>query len=237
MFTSENFQNPELPSGLDVVDVPLTLATPESLDGYGYVIDDADDFTVEKGTFEIVPWPVSGWRKLDPDTGDEAGTTEGPFEVHWQGDFFYGKNLAIATENNSYLDGLGSIPEEASHDPAAAAGDGSSIYLWMSDYHPDGGQMFMPFEPIPFVVNLALNTVGDDVTPADMRAFYVPAGKGVYFHPGTWHNGVYVAPEHGPQRFLTRQGRVHGRVSASWAAEFGSLLRVPLYLDEEEKEE
>ena len=60
-------------------------------------------------------WPVSGWRQLDPDTGDEAGTTEGDFEVKWEGDFFYGKNLAVATKNNTYLDGLSALPEEASH--------------------------------------------------------------------------------------------------------------------------
>ena len=36
-------------------------------------------------------------------------------EVKWEGDFFYGKNLAVATKNNSYLDGLSALPEEASH--------------------------------------------------------------------------------------------------------------------------
>ena len=51
----------------------------------------------------------------------------------------------------------------------------------------------------------------------------IPTGKGVYFHPGTWHNGVYVAPEHSPATFLTRQGRVHARVSASWASEVSQL--------------
>jgi ureidoglycolate lyase/seryl-tRNA synthetase len=98
----------------------------------------------------------------------------------------------------------------------------------MSDYHPDGAQLFFPERKIPFVVCLGKNTCGDDVTPQDMRAFYIPAGKGVYFHPGTWHNGVYIAPEHSPATFMTRQGRVHGRVSASWASEFATLLRVPL---------
>jgi hypothetical protein len=106
-----------------------------------------------------------------------------------------------------------------------------------SDYHPDGAQLFWPREPVPFVVCLGPASVGDDVTPADMRAFYVPAGKGIYFHPGTWHNGVYIARESGhgsgsgPRRFLTRQGRVHARVSASWANEHGMLLRVPLTAD------
>ena len=56
--------------------------------------------------------------------------------------------------------------------------------------------------------------------------------KGAYFHPNTWHNGVYVSKKLGRQRFVTRQGRVHARVSASWAGEFKTLLRVPLSLDE-----
>ena len=171
--------------------------------------------------------PLQGWRQLDPHTGDEAGTTEGDFEVHWQGDFFYGKNLAIASVNNTYLDGLGTVPESASHtDPR---GRGDAIFLWMSDYHPDGAQLFFPSRPVPFVVCLGLSKYGDDVKPEHMRAFLIPAGKGVYFHPNTWHNGVYTRQEDGPVTFLTRQGKVHGRVSCSWAAEFNTILRCPLY--------
>ena len=196
--------------------------------GYGRLMSAADEFTVEKKNFEIVPWPTQGWRSLDPHTGDEAGTTEGPFELHWEGDYFFGHNLAIATSNNYYLDGLGAVPERASRTEPAA--DGAYIYLWMSDYHPDGAQLFFPLdEPaVPFTVCLGLNSHGDDVRPEDMRAFRVPAGKGIYLAPGTWHNGVYIPPEHAPCRFLTRQGRVHARVSCSWASEFGVLLRVGL---------
>ena len=80
-------------------------------------------------------------------------TTEGDFEVHWEADYFFGHNLAIATANNFYLDGLGAPPESARR-AAPAAGDGSAIYLWMSDYHPDGGQLFWPRAPAPFVVCL-----------------------------------------------------------------------------------
>ena len=61
-----------------------------------------------------------------------------------------------------------------------------------------------------------------------MRGFAVPAGSGVYIHPGTWHNGVYVRKEYCPTTFLTRQGRVHARISVSWAKEFNTLLKVPL---------
>eukprot|EP00746_Dinoflagellata_sp_MGD_P001499 gnl/MRDRNA2_/MRDRNA2_102829_c0_seq1.p1 gnl/MRDRNA2_/MRDRNA2_102829_c0~~gnl/MRDRNA2_/MRDRNA2_102829_c0_seq1.p1 ORF type:complete len:267 (-),score=50.16 gnl/MRDRNA2_/MRDRNA2_102829_c0_seq1:85-885(-) len=228
VFTKDNFKDPKLPAGLEIQDVPLTIATDESLKGFGRIVRDPSEFTVESKNFEIVPWPVQGWRSLDPGTGDEAGTTEGHFDVFWKGDFFYGHNLAIATDHNQYLDGLGAKPEDASH--TEPVGDGHSIYLWMSDYHPDGAQLFWPLQPIPFVVCLGKAECGDDVTPGDMRAFYVEAGLGAYFHPGTWHNGVYVAPEHAPARFLTRQGKVHARVSASWAVEFKKLLRLPLKL-------
>ena len=117
-------------------------------------------------------------RSLDPETGDEAGTTEGDFVVRWEGDHFVGENLAIATSANTYLDGLGAPPELAS--ATEPVGDGGSVYLWMSDYHPDGGQLFWPRQPIPFFACLGPAAKGDDITPADMRAFYVPAGKGVY---------------------------------------------------------
>ncbi|CAJ1462235.1 unnamed protein product [Effrenium voratum] len=115
------------------------------------------------------------------------------------------------------------------HEPANSLQ--GSIYLWMSDYHPDGGQLFWPRQPIPFTVCLGPAAKGDDIKPEDMRAFHVPAGKGVYIHPGTWHNGIYVAPRHtmgAAARFLTRQGKVHARISVSWAAEFQTLLRLPL---------
>jgi len=224
IFSRENFRKPSLPSGLKVIDIPLQQATKDNLKGFGYLVHHVDEFQISKGNFEIIKWPVSGWRSLDPDTGNEAGTTEGHFDVNWKGDFFYGKNLAISTTNNYYLDGLGAHPDLLKDE------DEDIIYLWMSDYHPDGAQLFWPEKPIPFVVTLGLNTKGDNITPSDMRSFFIPAGLGIYMHPGTWHNGVYVSKEHAPARFLTRQGRVHARVSVSWATEFNTLLRVPLKL-------
>ena len=228
VFNEENFRKPALPAGLNILDVPLVMATPETLQGFGKLISSEGELTTEKKNFEIKPWPVQGWRKLDPNTGDEAGTTEGEFLVHWEGDYFYGKNLAVNTTNNVYLDGLGAIPEMASREDGT--GQNKFIYLWMSDYHPDGGQLFFPLKPVPFVVCLGPASCGDDIQPTDMKAFFVPQGKGVYFHPSTWHNGVYVLREHAPATFLTRQGRVHARVSCSWANEFQTLLRVPLHL-------
>lgn len=136
VFTSENFQAPKLLAGLTVVDVPVELATEESLKDYGFLVKSPADFTTSAKTFEIVRWPQPGWRRLDPDTGDEAGTTEGHFNVRWEGDFYFAENLAVATTNNKYLDGLASLPEHASIDASCCSGDGNTIYLWMSDYHP-----------------------------------------------------------------------------------------------------
>ena len=48
VFTEENFRNPDIPEGLDVLDVPLQLATDEALKGLGFVISSADERTVEK---------------------------------------------------------------------------------------------------------------------------------------------------------------------------------------------
>ena len=229
-FSPENFRDPNLPSGLRVIDVPAAKATDETLSEVGAcLIHEPDERTVANKNFEIVRWPQPGWRPLDPQTGDEAGTTEGHFDVHWQADYFFGHTLAIATENHYYLDGIGCPPEQARRE-LPSAGDGTHILLWMSDYHPDGAQLFWPCTepPAPFTVCLGAARHGDDIRPTDMRAFTVPAGKGVYLAPGTWHNGIYLRPEHCPARFLTRQGKVHARVSCSWAAEFGVLLRVPL---------
>jgi ureidoglycolate lyase len=136
VFTSENFQAPNLEKGLKVIDVPVVEATTQSLSGYGHLVRSPDDFTTATKTFEIVRWPTSGWRKLDPDTGDEAGTTEGNFSVRWEGDYYYAENFAVATTNNKYLDGLAVPPEHASRDASRCAGDGNTIHLWMSDYHP-----------------------------------------------------------------------------------------------------
>lgn len=205
------------------------------------LVDDPDDFTCEKKTFEIVPWPTLGFRKLDPMTGDEAGTTEGDFQVWWQGDFLFGKNLAINTVANHYLEGTlcGDVARATHEEPGVGMTEASSlagncIHLWMSDYHPDGGQLFFPSKAssaTPYFMCLGLKEHGDEIKPTDMRAFQIPPGKGVYIHPGTWHNGVQLNKHKAQGKthtFFTRQGRVHARVSCSWAAEFGVLLRMPM---------
>ena len=84
VFTSDNFRSPNLSRVGNIIELPIVnVKDNRDLEGYGYLVEDVTKFTVESGDFEIVKWPTLGWRKLDPDTGDEAGTTEGDFEVKW----------------------------------------------------------------------------------------------------------------------------------------------------------
>ncbi len=195
-------------------EVPLVAATPETLKGYGRIVH---DFATAE--IEIVRWPAQGWRPVDPDTGDQGGTAEGVFSFWWQGEVLYGRNDAVG---DSYLLGWSRDPQEASE--TAANPDRSRVLIWHANYHPDGGQLFFPRQPIPFVVPLALP--GDDVTPDRFTAFWCDGSAGIYIHPGIWHEAVL--PLARSAAFDDRQGRVHARVSCNLAQEFGTYLSVPL---------
>lgn len=65
---------------LDIVRISLVKATAESLDGFGKLVDDYASTKIE-----IVTWPAQGWRPIDPNTGNEGGTTEGIFKFRWKG--------------------------------------------------------------------------------------------------------------------------------------------------------
>ena len=58
------------------IEIPLIEATNQNLKGYGYLVNDFD-----KCEIEIVTWPKQGWRNIEEGTGNEGGTTEGPFET------------------------------------------------------------------------------------------------------------------------------------------------------------
>jgi ureidoglycolate lyase len=209
------FRTPEvIPSGLPTHQPRLVRATAESLAGYGTIVTDPDHHKVE-----IVRWPAQGWRHVDPDTGDEGGTTEGVFSFWWKGEVLYGRNEAV---NDAYLLGWSKDPAKASE--TTANPDRSQVLIWHVNYHPDGGQMFYPLDGQPFVVPLAMP--GDDVKPEDFVAFYCDGSFGVCIHPNIWHEGVFPLSEQA--RFFDRQGKVHARVSCNFPREFGTLLSVPL---------
>lgn len=199
---------------LAVIEMPLVAATAETLDGYGELVQDPETHPVE-----IVRWPAQGWRPVDPDTGDEGGTTEGIFEFWWTGDVFRGRNNAV---DDQYVLGWSCDPTDASESEASCARD--RVLLFHANYHPDGGQLFYPLDGGPFVVPLALP--GDDLKPEDFTAFFFDGTAGLYMHPNVWHEGVFPLADRA--RFFDKQGKVHARVSCDFAEEFGAYLAAPL---------
>ena len=76
----------------------------------------------------------------------------------------------------------------------------------------------------PFLV--PVTPPGEDPNLDSAVALFCDGSYSVCLLPGVWHEGVY--PIEGNGRFLTRQGRVHGRISADLSQEFGCLLRMSL---------
>jgi hypothetical protein len=207
------FDASEKPS-LAQFDVPLIVATKDSVKAYGCLVNDPDTFDIE-----IVRWPAQGWRPIDEGTGDEGGFVEGVFHGNWKGDVLYGSNEAV---NGNYVLGWSTDPQKASVEAATCPRE--KVLLWHMNYHPDGGQMFFPLEQKPFVVPVALP--GDDLAPEKVIAFWCDGSTGLYINPGIWHEGIFPVEDN--QRFLDRQGRVHARVSCDVGQEFGVYLSVPL---------
>lgn len=207
------FEPADKPS-LALFDVPLVVATPASVQGYGCLVDDPDNFEIE-----IVRWPAQGWRQVDEDSGDEGGVAEGIFNGNWRGDVLFGANEAV---NGHYVLGWSTDPQRASAQAPTCARD--RVLLWHMNYHPDGGQLFYPLQHEPFVVPVALP--GDDLAPDKVIALWCDGSQGLYIHPNIWHEGIF--PVNDTAQFLDRQGRVHARVSCDIGEEFGVYLSVPL---------
>ncbi len=208
-----DYLHPNLAPGLKRVMMPVVDATEETLAGYGLLVDDPDACHIE-----IVRWPAQGTRPVDPNSGNQGGTTEGVFVSEWRGDVLYGRNEAV---DGHYILGFAKPPEVARVDHADAP---QRVLLWHANYHPDGGQLFFPLDRRPFYVPLALP--GDDVTPQRFVCFRFDGVRGLYIHPNIWHDGVLSLS--GTQRFFDRQGKVHARVSVEFAREFGCLMEAPI---------
>lgn len=214
MEKAPDYLNPGIERGLKQVLAPTVIATDDTLKGYGYLVHDDP----EGHEIEIVRWPAQGWRPVDPDCGDEGGTTEGIFVSEWKGDVLYGSNEAVG---GHYILGYAKEPNDAVEDHNNPP---QSVSLWHCNYHPDGGQLFFPQQNEPFVVPLALP--GDDVIPESFVCFWFDGSAGLCIHPNIWHEGVFATS--GKQRFYDKQGAVHARVSVDFPREFDALLKCDL---------
>ncbi|MCP4877093.1 MAG: ureidoglycolate hydrolase [Gammaproteobacteria bacterium] len=211
-----DYLSPDVPEQLPWYDVPLLVASDDTVKGYGQLVTDPEEFEIE-----IVQWPAQGWRPVDLGTGDEGGVIEGVFHSEWQGEVLHGRNDAV---DGHYILGWSNNPGHAS--PNDIAGNPERVLLWHMNYHPDGGQLFYPLDHQPFVVPAALP--GDDLALENIVALYCDGSQGLYIHPGIWHEGVF--PVTRAQSFRDRQGRVHARVSCNVAQEFGVFLNVALHV-------
>jgi len=206
---------PSVRSGLETILIDMVEATPETLEGYGKLIDDPADCDIE-----IVVWPAQGRRAVDSGTGNAGGTTEGVFRFWWEEGVFKGENEAVS---DNYILGWSHPPgasEPRQNEPRESA------YMWHANYHPDGGQLFFPLDKTAFVAPLALP--GDDVRPESFTAFYCDGSQGLYIHPKVWHEALFLFDDSG--RFFDKQSKVHARISVDFPQEFGCLLEVPLVI-------
>ncbi len=197
-----------------VVTAKLVRATPESLKGYGHLVE---DFTSGKVT--IVTWPQPGWRPIVDGTGNEGGVVEDTFEMVRSGQIQHAVNHAVG---RGYITGWFDDPATARED--AAPRDLTRLYTHEANYHPDGGQVFFPRGGAAFVALLA--RPGDDVKPEDFVAFHFDGRFGVHIDPGVWHQPVFPVGERAT--FDDRQGKVHACVAVDFVSEFGAYVAVPL---------
>lgn len=197
-----------------VVTAKLVRATPESLKGYGHLVE---DFTSGKVT--IVTWPQPGWRPIVDGTGNEGGVVEDTFEMVRSGQIQHAVNHAVG---RSYVTGWFDDPATARED--AAPRDLARLYTHEANYHPDGGQIFFPRARAAFVALLA--KAGDDVKPEDFVAFHFDGRCGVHIDPGVWHQPVFPVGERAT--FDDRQGKVHACVAVDFVSEFKTYVAVPL---------
>ncbi len=204
---------PDKEGRYDLYYIPVVKGTAESLQGYGRIVEDKDSAIVD-----IVTWPALGWRKVVPGTGNEAGTSKGLFEMHWEGDYCYATNHAIKAK---YLTAWSCYPTEAKHDSTAPR---RLIITHEANYHPDGGQFVYPLNKKPFILILALP--GDDISPKDFVAFYFDGTAGFHINPGVWHQPAFPLEE--SLELYNEQGAVHACIDSHFAVEFDCLLAIDL---------
>jgi ureidoglycolate lyase len=194
-------------------EAPLTDANNTTLDGYGCLVDDTENFPIE-----IVRWPAQGRRPIEQNSGDQGGVAEKLFEYCWNGENLYARHKAV---------GAGLVSDWTSPRQMARRtfnGTRKIALTGRATYHPDGGQLFSPVRRKSYIVLLALP--GDDLAPEQFVAFSCDGIGSLYIHPNIWH--VAPIPLDNTAEILTRHGRVHACVSVDFVKEFGSCVAAPL---------
>ena len=202
-----------------VYNVEVMVATNDTLGDLGFLVDDFDAAEVQ-----IVQWPQQGHRAVLAGTGLGGGITEGDFEMHWDGQMVRSHNHAV---NGKYITGWSCDPTQASSEKKREQTE--FLYTFEANYHPDGGQVFYPADNKPFVALLA--PAGDDIKPADFKAYYFDGSKGIHINAGIWHQPLF--PVGDSQIFKDKQGAVHACVACNFVEEFGVYFKVPLTLNDQ----
>ena len=183
--------------------MPLIVATDESVQGYGALVEHPDDIEIEIVLADRV-------AAVDEDSGDEAGWVKAHSTVNGK-DVLFGRNDAVSGTM------WAGRPPPRLLAPIGRRSVANGVVAPELPPAPD-----VVFRNESFVVPVALP--GDDLAVEQVITFGVMAAGALY--PGIWHDGIFPVSDH--QRFLDRQGRVHARVSCDLASEFGHYLCVPL---------
>ena len=185
--------------------VPIIIATEENLKEYGRIVRNFKNYLSEKVIIEV--WPKHTGRPVCIGTGTGGGVSEGNFKYWKEKNYFRAKNEAV---DGSYTTGI--------------LTDNNTVLTREANYHPDGGQVFFPLVPTPFILLLALP--GDDIKLEDFVGFYFDGTYGIQIYPNIWHQPIY--PISGFAQFKTKQGAVHACVKVDTLLEFETWLEISL---------
>ena len=202
--------------------VPLVKATMENFKKYGKFVYDYDNEKVK-----LVTWPAQGFRPIMYGTGFGGGITEGKFVYSWDNSVLRAINNAVG---GNYITGIlplnniGVVKSDVAESVDDSTKNRKVILTREANYHPDGGQVFFPLVPTPFILLLALP--GDDIKLEDFVGFYFDGTYGIQIYPNIWHQPIF--PISGFAQFKTKQGAVHACVKVDTLLDFETWLEISL---------
>lgn len=144
---------------------------------------------------------------------DSAGSI---FNFWWKGNSIYFED---ESENDRSLLGWSVAPDEAEE----VAPNREQALLWNACQYPDSGQLYFPLRGEDFIIVLA--EPQKDIKPRHFRSFYITGGKGIYIHPGIWHEGIVPLNE---RASFYKQGDTDIQNCINFAEDMGTFLTIPL---------